>query len=90
MIGVAKTNDSTWEVTVDADMDTFATALYVKIDDELATNPSLRIWRPKVGIAPKLSDAELLTMAVLQALLGFTSETRFLRYAHRHLRGFFP
>jgi hypothetical protein len=90
MIGVAKTNDSTWEVTVDADMDTFATALYVKIDDELATNRSLRIWRPKVGIAPKLSDAELLTMAVLQALLGFTSETRFLRYAHRHLRGFFP
>jgi hypothetical protein len=36
MIGVARTNDSTWEVTVDADMDTFATALYVKIDDELA------------------------------------------------------
>jgi hypothetical protein len=34
MIGVAKTNDSTWEVTVDADMDTFATAPYVKIDDE--------------------------------------------------------
>jgi hypothetical protein len=90
MIGVAKTNDSTWEVTVDADMDTFATALYVKIDDELATNPSLRTWRPAVGIAPKLSDAELLTMAVLQALLGFTSETRFLRYAHRHLREFFP
>jgi hypothetical protein len=29
-------------------------------------------------------------MAVLQALLGFTSETRFLRYAHRQLRGFLP
>src|SRR5664280_1860415 len=71
-------------------MDTFATALYVKIDDELATNPSLRIWRPEVGIAPKLSDAELLTMAVLQALLGFTSETRFLRYARKHLGGYFP
>ena len=75
---------------MDADMDTFATALYVKIDDELATNPSLRIWRPVVGISPKLSDAELLCMAVLQALLGFTSETRFLRYARRHLCGFFP
>ena len=47
MIGVAYTNDSTWEVTVDTDMDTFATALYVKIDDELATNSSLRIWRPR-------------------------------------------
>src|SRR5664280_2383030 len=54
-------------------MDTFATALYVKIDDELVTNPLLRIWRPAVGIAPQLSDAELLTMAVIQALLGFTS-----------------
>jgi hypothetical protein len=75
---------------MDADMDTFVTALYVKIDDELAMNPSLRIWRPEVGIAPRLSDAELLTMAVLQALLGFTSETRFLRYAAVHLGSLFP
>ncbi len=60
-------------------MDTFVPALYVKLDDELAMNPSLRIWRPTVGIMPKLSDAELLTMAVLQGLLGFTSETGFLR-----------
>jgi hypothetical protein len=26
------------------------------------------------GIDPKLTDAELVTLAVLQALLGFTSE----------------
>jgi hypothetical protein len=75
---------------MDADMDTFVTALYVKIDDELAMDRSLRISRPEVGIAPKLSDAELLTMAVLQALLGFTSETRFLRYAQKHLGSLFP
>jgi hypothetical protein len=43
-----------------------------------------------VGIAPKLSDAELVTLAVLQALLGFTSEARWLRYAGRHLRHLFP
>jgi hypothetical protein len=43
-----------------------------------------------VGIAPKLSDAELVTVAVLQALLGFTSETRWPRYAHQHLRDLFP
>ncbi len=75
---------------MDADMDTFVTALYVKIDDELATNPSLGIWRPEVGIAPELSDAELITMAVIHALLGFTSETRFLRHARKHLRSLFP
>ena len=39
---------------------------------------------------PKISDAELLTLAVLQALLGFTSETRFLRHAAVHLRAWFP
>jgi hypothetical protein len=39
-----------------------------------------------VGIPPKLSDAELVTLAVMQALLGFTSEARWLRCADRHLR----
>jgi Transposase DDE domain len=75
---------------MDADMDTFVTALYVKVDDTLRDTPSLRLWRPSVGIAPKLSDAELVTMAVVQALLGFTSEARFLRHAAKHLRSWFP
>jgi hypothetical protein len=75
---------------MDADMDTFVTALYVKVDDTLRDTPSLRLWRPRVGIAPKLSDAELVTMAVVQALLGFTSEARFLRHAAKHLRSWFP
>jgi hypothetical protein len=75
---------------VDTDLDTFVVALYVKIDDWLRTHRELARWRPKVGIAPKLSDAEVATLAVLQALLGFTSEARFLRYADQHLRAWFP
>jgi hypothetical protein len=75
---------------VDADLDTLATALYVTIDELLTSAPHLAPWRPAVGIAPKLSDAELLTLAVMQALLGFTSEARWLRYAGRHLRHLFP
>jgi hypothetical protein len=43
-----------------------------------------------VGICPQLSDAELVTLAVLQALLGFTSEARWVRYAHAHLGHLFP
>ena len=39
---------------------------------------------------PKLSDAELLTVAVLQALLGFTSERRWIRWAHAYLHPMFP
>jgi hypothetical protein len=66
-------------------LDTLATALYVKTDDLLKEAPDLAPWRPKVGITPKLTDAELVTLAVMQALLGFTSESRWIRHAHRHL-----
>jgi hypothetical protein len=75
---------------MDADLDTLATALHVRIDDTLADRPELRPWRPRVGIAPKLSDAELLTLAVLQVLLGFEHETRWLRHASQHLLHLFP
>ena len=75
---------------MDADLDTLATGLYVTTDDFLADNPQYRPWRPCVGLAPRLTDAELVTLVVLQALLGFTSEARFLRYANTHLRGLFP
>jgi hypothetical protein len=70
-------------------VDTLATALYVKTDDLLRAAPDLAPWRPAVGIAPRLSDAELVTLAVMQALLGFTSERRWLRYARAHLRHLF-
>lgn len=79
-----------WETFVDADLDTLATALYVRTDDLLKAAPERAPWRPVVGIVPKLSDAELVTLSVLQALLGFTSEARWLRYARAHLRHLFP
>jgi hypothetical protein len=78
------------EVLVDADLDTLATALYVRTDDLLKSFPERAPWRPAIGIAPRLSDAELLTLAVMQALLGFVSESRWLRYARKSLRGLFP
>jgi hypothetical protein len=75
---------------VDAYRPTPATALYVRVDDLLKTFPEQVPPRPRVGIAPKLVDAELVTLAVMQALLGFTSEARWLRYARAHLRPLFP
>jgi hypothetical protein len=67
------------------DIDTLATALYVKTDDLLKQYPDLAPWRPKIGLHPKLTDAELVTLAVMQALLGFTSESRWIRHARAHL-----
>ena len=75
---------------VDNDIETLATALYVKIDDMLRDWPDLAPERPADGFAPALTDAELLTMAVMSALLGFTSERRWLRYLSDHLAAMFP
>jgi hypothetical protein len=54
------------------------------LTDLLKGSPQLAPYRPEVGIDPKLSDAELVTLAVMQALLGLTSEARWLRYARAH------
>jgi hypothetical protein len=75
---------------VNKDIETLATALYVKIDDMLRDWPDLAPPRPATGIPVTLSDGELLAMAVMSALLGFTSERRWLRYAGAHLTGMFP
>ena len=71
------------------DIETLATALYVKTDDLVKSMPWLVPPRPAIGFAPRLSDAELVTLAVMQALLGFTSERRWLRYARKHLHHLF-
>ncbi|UGQ09129.1 IS982 family transposase [Yinghuangia sp. ASG 101] len=72
------------------DLDTLATALYARIDDTLKASPELAPPRPKVGFAPTLSDAELLTLAVMSALLGYTSERRWIRRVDKDFRGLFP
>jgi hypothetical protein len=68
---------------VTTELDTLLTALYVKIDDELG-------GRRPTGRPPKLSDSELVTLAVAQALLGYHCEARWLRFAHAHLKMLFP
>jgi hypothetical protein len=71
-------------------VDTLATALYVKTDDLLKQRPDLAPWRPAIGLQPQLTDAELVTLAVMQALLGYASESRWMRHAHAHLGHLFP
>lgn len=71
---------------MNADLDGLATALYTRTDDLLKGSPHLAPWRPAVGIALRLTDAELVTLAMMQAMLGFTSEAKWLRYARAHLR----
>jgi hypothetical protein len=68
---------------VHADLDTLCIALYVMVDDLLGP-------RKGPGRPPKLSDAELVCLAVAQVLLGCGSERRWLRFAGRRLGHLFP
>jgi hypothetical protein len=68
---------------VTTNLNTLLTALYVWIDDHLGR-------RRRAGRPPKLTDAELLTLAVAQALLGIDSEARWLRLIPERLPGAFP
>ncbi len=72
------------------DLDTLATALYVRIDDEMKASPQLNRWRPAVGITPRITDAELITVSVMQALLGYHNESRWIRYARKSIIHLFP
>ncbi|WTU15986.1 hypothetical protein OG816_39140 [Streptomyces sp. NBC_00073] len=65
------------------DLDALLTALYVKIDDEITDTR----W---LGRPPRLTDSELVCLAVAQAMLGFTSESRWLRFVHSRLGKMFP
>jgi Transposase DDE domain len=68
---------------VHADLDTLVIALYVMVDDLLGP-------RMGPGRRPKLSDAELVCLAVAQVLLGCSSERRWLRFAGQRLGHLFP
>jgi hypothetical protein len=75
---------------LDADLDTLAVALYVTVDDLLKAHLEQTPARPKVGFTPGITDAEIITLAVMGALLGFDSERHFIRHARKHLRSWFP
>ena len=68
-----------------ADLDTLLTALYVLIDDHVLEPGPRRPGHPK-----KLSDAELVCLAVAQVLLGARSEHHWLRLCYGRLGHLFP
>ena len=66
-----------------ADLDALLTCLYVLVDDLLP-------GRGRFGRPPRISDSELICLAVAQVLLDCADETRFLRLAKQRLSHLFP
>ncbi len=67
------------------DLEALLTALYVLIDDHVIPSARRRPGRPK-----KLSDAELVCLAVAQVLPGARSEHHWLRLCYARLGHLFP
>ncbi len=66
------------------------TELYVFIDDFLTTHPALRYWRQSPHDQPAFTDAEVLTMALLQGCLGVASRKQTYRLIVPNYRSAFP
>lgn len=70
------------------DLDSFLVSLYVLVDDWWkVAHPS---DPPKPGRPLSLSHSEVLTLAILAQWPRFRSERDFWRFAHSHLRTYFP
>ena len=66
-----------------ADLDALLTCLYVLVDDLLPA-------RRRFGRPPRITDSELICLAIAQVLLDCPNERRFLRLARQRLGHLFP
>jgi hypothetical protein len=67
---------------MDADLDLLLTAVYVTADDLLPQKPK--------NARRSVTDAEVVTLCVAQAIMGIPSDRRFLAVASKRLRHLFP
>src|ERR1700732_2993316 len=67
---------------MDADLDTLCTVVYCTADDLLPERAG--------NAARRVTDAEVVTLCVAQAIMGIPSDRRFLAVAEKRLRHLFP
>src|SRR5919204_2366335 len=74
---------------MELDLDTFLTAVYCVVDD-LYRAEFLPAKPARPGAAPELSDSEVLALMALAQWQPARAERRFVAYAARHWRAYFP
>src|SRR5437870_3529488 len=67
---------------MDADLDLLLTTVYCTVDDLLPVKPA--------NARRRVSDAEIITLCVAQAMLGCRSDEHFIAVAGHRLRHLFP
>jgi hypothetical protein len=74
---------------MEPDLDTFLTVVYCVCDEVYQREIAPKLG-PRPGARPKLSDGEVLTLAILGQWHGHRCERCFLGYVRRHWHGYFP
>jgi hypothetical protein len=52
------------------------TEIYVVVDDYLKTHPDLAQWRQSPNATPAFTDAEVITIGLMQGCLGICAKIR--------------
>src|SRR6059036_233538 len=72
------------------DKATVLTTIFTIVDDIMKGSPVIQHALKRPGPAPRLSDSELITIALYQELIGEPREDHFFRLHQASLRPFFP
>src|SRR5213082_674172 len=72
------------------DKATVLTTIFTIVDDTMKGSPMIQQTLDRPGPAPRLTDSELVTLAIYQELIGEPREDHFFRLHHASLRTFFP
>ena len=69
---------------------TVLTTIFTIVDDTMKGSPMIQQTLDRPGPAPRLSDSEVVTLAIYQELIGEPREDHFFRLHQEQLRPYFP
>jgi hypothetical protein len=72
------------------DLATVLTTLFTIVDDTMKGSAMIQDALKRPGPAPRLSDSEVITLALYKELIGEPREDHFFRLHQASLRPFFP
>ena len=72
------------------DKATVLTTIFTIVDDTMKGSPMIQQTLNRPGPAPRLSDSEVVTLAIYQELIGEPREDHFFRLHQEQLRPYFP
>ena len=75
---------------VNLDKATVLTTIFTIVDDTMKASPAIQAALRRPGQKPKLSDSEVVTIALYQELIGEPREDHFFRLHRWSLLLFFP